>query len=212
MKASTPSSIISTRGTPKQVATTIGQEARVVQGERRSPPHSRDTRRDRQPTRPSVASSSSAVVRVLRSLSNSASSSAFTTAPPRPTADAPPGVGLLDEPEEGLLEVRGPLQAVQHDPVQGRELPDLLGCRVHGEPLVRTAVREVRGVEGGAEPVRVRGPHHRADTRLSAQGGKGRGPEQPPMSQDEHVVGDQLDLAQRMAGQQHRATFVREPT
>ena len=42
-----------------------------------------------------------------------------------------------------------------------------------GQPLVRTAVREVRRVEGGAEPALVRGPHHRADTRLSAQGGKG---------------------------------------
>ena len=31
------------------------------------------------------------------------------------------------------------------------------------------------------------------------------------MSQDEHVVGDQLDLTQRMAGQEHRATLVREP-
>ena len=32
------------------------------------------------------------------------------------------------------------------------------------------------------------------------------------MSQDEHVVRDQLDLTQRMAGQEHCATLVREPT
>ena len=33
----------------------------------------------------------------------------------------------------------------------------------------------------------------------------------PTVGQHEHVVGGQLDLAQRVAGQQHRPTFVREP-
>jgi hypothetical protein len=68
------------------------------------------------------------------------------------------------------------------------------------------------GIQGRAEPVRVRRADPGADARLGAQCGEGRGSEQPPVGQNEHVIGDQLNLAQRMAGQQHRATFVREST
>ena len=105
-----------------------------------------------------------------------------------------------------------PTRPCSTTPCCGRELPDLLGCRVDGEPLVGRTVAVAGRIEGRAEPVRVRRADPGADARLGAQRGEGRGPEQPPVGQDEHVVGGQLDLAQRMAGQQHRATFVREST
>ena len=53
-----------------------------------------------------------------------------------------------------------------------RELSDLLGCRVHRDPLVRTTVTQARRVEGGAESVGGRRTHPRADARLGAKRGK----------------------------------------
>src|SRR5664279_3546639 len=83
--------------------------------------------------------------------------------------------GRLDEPEEGLLQVRRPLETVQHDAVLGRELPDLLGCRVHGQPLVGRTVPVAGRIQGRAEPVRVRRADPGADARLGAQRVQGRG-------------------------------------
>ena len=105
-----------------------------------------------------------------------------------------------------------PTRPCSTTPCCGRELPDLLGCRVDGQPLVGRTVGVAGRVERRAEPVRVRRAHPGADARLGAQRGEARRPEQPPVGEDEHVVGGLLDLAQRMAGHQHRATLVREST
>jgi len=96
--------------------------------------------------------------------------------------------------------------------VSRREFPDLLGGRVDVELVVDKAVGVAGRVECGGQPIGIRRSYPGAHARLGADGGEGRGPEKPPMGQDEHVVGGLLDLAQRVAGQQHRATLVREPT
>ena len=129
-------------GSAETVPHDVGQEVGVVEGDPCvlfHDPRARVVATVSTASR-SVASTNIAVARVLRILSSSASSSAFTRAPPRPTADAPLGGGLLGESEEGLLQVRRPFQAVQDDPMLCRELSDLLGRRVHGEPHVRTTV------------------------------------------------------------------------
>ena len=55
---------------------------------------------------------------------------------------------------------------MQHDPVLGRELPDLLGCRVYGQPPVGRTIPVAGRIQGRGELVRVR----RADPGANASG------------------------------------------
>jgi hypothetical protein len=125
-------------------------------------------------------------------------------------AGRPAGAGCWMSRKKACSRVGGPHQAVQHDPVRGREVPHQLGCRVDGELLVGMSIGVAGCVEGGGQPVRVRCADPGADAGLGAHGGQTRRPHQPPIDDDQHVVGGLLDLAQRMAGHQHRATLVRE--
>ncbi len=66
-----------------------------------------------------------------------------------------------------------PSRPCSDEPVLGRELPDLLGCRVHCQPLVGGTVAVTGRIQGRAEPVRVRRADQGADTRLGAEARQG---------------------------------------
>jgi hypothetical protein len=76
----------------------------------------------------------------------------------------------------------------------------------------QTRAAVAAGGERGAQPRWVGGADAAADAGLGAQGFEGRGPDQPAVRDEEHVIGGLFDVAERVAGDGHGAALIGELT